>query len=94
MLIAQCARTPTNKLAFELHAHYGGVEDIDGCPIHAHNLRMSGLHRSHELVPQISLLQMYAFAKAIRSHPSLSQRHSVHSPSISNASADALTGPR
>jgi len=27
MLIAQCTQTRSRKLAFELHAHYGGVED-------------------------------------------------------------------
>ncbi len=26
-LIAQCTQTPNHRLAFELHAHYGGVED-------------------------------------------------------------------
>jgi hypothetical protein len=38
--------------------------------------------------------EMWAFVKAIRSHPPLSQRQSVYSPSIRNASAAPVTGQR
>src|SRR5260370_26332274 len=50
------------------------------------------LGRPQNWVPHISILQIWAFAKAIRYHPSLSQRQSVSSSSISNASAAPVPG--